>query len=144
MFGNIKKIFFTEDSNKLEHPEQANFFDLHYALSEKEIALKKTYNLKYWKPKVGDQIMGVVVEMGISDSLHGDGQQEYLKISENNGGIYIVFVQSVLARQIEEEDVRVHDKVAIKFLGLTKSQQGRTYKNYCLINAKNIKKEVIE
>ncbi|MGO9016678.1 MAG: hypothetical protein ACLQF0_17085 [Dissulfurispiraceae bacterium] len=142
MLEKVKNLFSgKEDKTKITAAEQINIFDIQYAVSEKESELKKTYNLKYWKPRrEGDELHGEVIEKGKAASNYGD--QEYIKIKQGEH-VYMVYVTSVLARQLLEENCQLHDKIMIKFLGDCMSQDGkRQYKNYLVLNIKNIEKKV--
>jgi len=122
-------------------PKELSLFDIDYALEEKEISMQQTYNLRYWKPtKEGEQIAGKVLERGFTKSNYGS--QEFIKIKDGRY-VYMVFVTTVLARQLTQEDVQVGQQIGIRFLGVNVSQSntGKKYRNYVLISAANVKKE---
>lgn len=142
MIEKIKDFFSGKEEAPPKAAQQINFFDIDDAIAKKEAELAGTYNLRFWKPKKsGEQISGEVLERGFTKSNYG--QQEYIKIKDGTH-VYQVFITAVLARQIEEEDIQPGCICGIRFLGTRQSAQGKQYKNYILINAQNIEKEVLD
>jgi len=101
-------------------------------LKEKEEQRNKEYETQFWKPTEGEILEGKVVEMGDTITEYGDA--EYLDIETADGKKYTVFLNSVLRKLVVEEDVKVDDHIAIKYLGLMQSKKkNRKFKDYVLV-----------
>lgn len=103
-------------------------------LNEKEKARTEGYSVLYWKPQEGEAIEGIVEEMGTTITENGDA--EYVQIQTDEGKKYMIFVNSVLHKLLEVEDVKTGDRIAVKYLGLVQSKKTkRKYKDYVLAKA---------
>jgi hypothetical protein len=102
-------------------------------IKEKEQERNKEYDILFWKPVEGDVLMGTVEEMGSTITEHGDS--EYIQIQTDEQKKFMVFLNSVLQKLVEQEDVKTGDRIAIKFLGLVQSRKFKTkkYKDYILV-----------
>jgi hypothetical protein len=57
----------------------------------------------------------------------------------------MVFLNSILKKLVEAEDVKVDDRIAIKFLGLTQSKKSkRKFKDYILVKDDSLDNEPTE
>jgi len=100
-------------------------------IAEKEQAKNAEYEIQFWRPEPGEIIEGRVTEMG--ETITENGDAEYFQI-EAKGRKFLVFVNAVLHRLLEEEDVQTGDRIAVKFLGLVQSKKSdRKYKDYILV-----------
>ena len=105
-------------------------------IKEKEQERNKEYETQFWKPAEGEILEGVVTEMGDTITEHGDA--EYLDIETDGGKKFTVFINSVLRKLIAGEDVKVDDRIAIKYLGLVQSKKSnRKFKDYILVKEEN-------
>lgn len=94
---------------------------------------KKAKQSNVWHPEVGEILEGTVSEMG--DTITANGDAKYAHIETETGKV-TVFLNSVLQKQFEEEQVEEGDTIAIEFLGMVKSQKGkREYKNFCVVKS---------
>jgi hypothetical protein len=101
-------------------------------IKEKETEKNSGYEVQYWKPTEGETIEGIVTDMGNTITEYGDA--EYLQIETDGGTKVMIFLNSILQRQVESEDVKVGDRIAIKYLGLVQSKKTkRKYKDYVLV-----------
>lgn len=101
-------------------------------LKEKEQERNKEYSILFWKPQEGEIIEGTIEEIGETITEYGDS--EYVQIPTDDQKKYMVFINSVLKKLVEAEDVKVGDRVAIKYLGLSQSKKTkRKYKDYILV-----------
>jgi hypothetical protein len=100
-------------------------------LKEKEKT--NNYAVKYWKPNPGDVIEGTVDDIGTTITSMGDSN--YIQIIDSSGEKHLIFLNSVLKRLANEEDVQKGDRIAIKFTGLVESKKykNRRFKNYILV-----------
>ena len=101
-------------------------------IKEKEAEKNKGYNVLFWRPEPGEIIEGEVIEMG--ETITENGDAEYVQICADDGKKFMVFINSVLQKLILSEDVKVGDRIAIKFLGLVKSKKSKhKFKDYILV-----------
>ncbi|MBF0558847.1 MAG: hypothetical protein HQL08_08710 [Nitrospirae bacterium] len=103
-------------------------------LKQKEAEKNKDYEVKFWKPEAGEILEGKVTDMG--NTITREGDAEFMQI-EIGTGKFMVFVNSVLSRLMEDEGVQIGDTVAVKFLGLIESNKNkkRKFKDYVLVKA---------
>ncbi len=101
-------------------------------LKEKEEEKNAGYDVLFWKPEPGEVIEGAVTEMGETITEYGDA--EYLQVETEDGKKFMVFLNSVLRKQTVAEDVKVGDRVAIKYLGQVQSKKkNRKFNDYVLV-----------
>lgn len=101
-------------------------------IKEKEEEKNKGYDVLFWKPMEGEIIEGEVIEMG--ETITENGDAEYIQILTEDGKKFMVFVNSVLRKLIVAEDVKIGDRIAIKYLGLVKSKKSKhKFKDYILV-----------
>jgi len=106
-------------------------------IKEKEAEKNKGYDVLFWRPEEGEILEGVVTEMG--ETITENGDAEYLQLSTDDGKKFMVFINSVLHRLIEQEDVKTGDRIAVKFLGLVQSKKTkRKFKDYILVKDDSI------
>ncbi|MEW6741020.1 MAG: hypothetical protein AB1325_14105 [Nitrospirota bacterium] len=101
-------------------------------LKEKEQGRNKEYSVLFWKPEPDEIVEGIVEEMG--ETITPNGDAEYVQIMTDEGKKFMVFVNSILQKLIVQEDVKVGDRIAIKFLGLVQAKKtNRKFKDYVLV-----------
>lgn len=84
-----------------------------------------------WRPEPGEVIEGVVGKMG--DTITDYGDQSYIELATGLGKV-TVWLNSILAEQVEKEDIKAGDSIAVKFIGFKNSKKGnRKYKDYILV-----------
>jgi hypothetical protein len=100
-------------------------------LAEKEQE-RQTNTGNSWRPEPGETIEGTIKRVN-ETTITEYGEQSFIELTTADGTV-TVWCNSILSEQIESEDVKPGDHVAIKFLGLKKSKRGnRQYKNYILV-----------
>ncbi len=101
-------------------------------IKEKEQERQKEFSVLFWKPEPGQIVEGVVEEIGNTITEHGDA--EYVQIATDEGKKFMVFLNSVLHKLMEAEEVKVGDRIAIKYAGLVESKKSkRKFKDFILV-----------
>lgn len=101
-------------------------------IEAKERARQREWEINFWRPKDGDILEGTVEDFASTINDRGEWQEMYLR--KDDGKLFLLTLGAVLGRLIEEEGVKVGDRVAIKFLGPRVSKRtGRQYKDYILV-----------
>jgi len=83
-----------------------------------------------WKPeKEGEILEGKVTQLG--RTITPFGESPYCEIATQDGQVWTVFMNVVLADRFKEENVQKGDTIAIKFAGMKKSKKGKkTYRDF--------------
>lgn len=101
-------------------------------LEEKEKMKEK--DSTFWSPEEGEILEGKVAKIGTTITEYGDA--DFAEIELEGGVKKTVFINPILARQFEEEEVREGDEVAVKFLGKVQSKKTKRWtKNYVVAKA---------
>jgi len=95
------------------------------ALMEEE--LDKDYtNIESWKPEVGDKIMGVIVDKGVSQIAGGTGTP-FILVMTKDEKMYRVFCTTVIEQALQRQKAEIGDFVGIKRI---ETPLGKRYKNF--------------
>jgi len=101
-------------------------------LKAKEQAKEQSQGRQIWKPAEGEILEGVVTEH--ATTITPFGEAEYCDIKEDDGKVWTIYPNKILAAQFEAEFVQKGTRVLIKFMGLKNSKKGsRRYKDYLVI-----------
>lgn len=113
--------------------------DLSEKLKEKAAVRAKEFGSTFWKPQDGEILEGEVTAMGSTITSAGEG--EYVDIRTVDGETFTVFINAILEKQIDVEEVKEGDRIAIQFLGRVPSKKNpkRSYKDYLLVVAREEK-----
>ncbi len=105
--------------------------DLIAKLKEKE--QEKGKKSIFWRPNPGDILEGRVLAIGSTITSFGDG--DYVELETTDGQKITIWLNSILKKLVEQEDVSEGDRVAIKFVGVVTSSKNkkRAYKDYVLV-----------
>lgn len=106
-------------------------------LADLESALE-TGDAQSWIPKEeGDTLVGVVTHVGTMNSDYSPEPIPYIEVQDREGEVWGVRgYGSVLAAKIEGAKLEVGDGVAVRFLGMQDSRNGRSYKNFAVRSRK--------
>jgi hypothetical protein len=59
----------------------------------------------------------------------GDRESQFITV-QTKYGLFTVWLNVVLLRKVEEQQIRIGDYIGIRYLGTQRSERGYTYKNY--------------
>lgn len=103
-------------------------------IQEKEQARSKEFSVLFWKPEPGEIIEGTIEGTGSMVTEYGDA--EYLQIVTADEKKFMVFLNLVLHKIVETEDVKTGDRIAIKYAGMVQSRKSKyMFKNYVLVKS---------
>ncbi len=84
-----------------------------------------------WRPEPGEAVEGIVEKIG--DTITEFGDQSYVELATGMGKV-VVWLNSILQEQVDKEDVKRGDRIAVKFIGFKNTKKGnRKYKDYVLV-----------
>lgn len=99
---------------------------------EQERQNHSDYSVIIWKPEKGEVLEGTVDEIGHTITDYGDA--DFISLTTDDEQKYMIFLNSVLSRLVDEEDVRPGDRIAIKYIGMKQSKKSnKKYKDYLLV-----------
>lgn len=80
-----------------------------------------------WEPKEGEELIGKVIRKETITGAKTGMTNDMIVVQTENGEAYTVWKSKTLENLFDV--VQVGDAVGLKFVGMVKSEKGRSYKN---------------